>query len=346
MSTPPTSTPGALPSPPTSPSKEQRSPYVEGAKFLARRHEPPTTFEMGYHERHRRRPKVPDDATHLDWCLAHPPAPGTTHTEDTRYIDISKCIRTGENCGAQIVLTVDGFVAKLYDPLYYEFPDREYPDENLNVTDSADEEYITEAAAYLQLLDTPLQGTITPKYHGSWTLDMPVVIGEQQQPREVRMIIIEYVPGTSMQEIDPTTLIQQERENIMLKLIEADIDLRFSGVRHDDLEPRNVILSLAQSDSTDGSQDLRICIFDFGHCAILNHEGRRLGPYSEVRNPLYYWTTSFEWSDWGWLPPQEEANEWMWKNWEDGGKEGKYVKVERDPNSKFGKPKRPEVKRA
>jgi hypothetical protein len=30
----------------------------------------------------------------------------------------------------------------------------------------------------------------------------------------------------------------------MTKLIEADINLRFSGVRHDDLEPRNVMLAI------------------------------------------------------------------------------------------------------
>jgi hypothetical protein len=32
----------------------------------------------------------------------------------------------------------------------------------------------------------------------------------------------------------------------------------------------------------------------------------------------------------------------MWKTWGNGGEDGKYVVVERDPDSRLGKPKHPE----
>jgi hypothetical protein len=62
---------------------------------------------------------VTDGSTHLGWCLANPPAPGTTHHADERCIEIAGAIRVGEDCGAQVVLTVDGLIAKIYDRLYY-----------------------------------------------------------------------------------------------------------------------------------------------------------------------------------------------------------------------------------
>jgi hypothetical protein len=43
----------------------------------------------------------------------------------------------------------------------------------------------------------------------------------------------------------------------------------------------------------------------------------------------------------GWLPPEGKAIEWMRETWGNGGKEGKYVVVEKDPDDKFGRPKFP-----
>jgi hypothetical protein len=343
MSTPTAPTPGALPSPPATPPNEQLIPYFEGASFTATRHDPPTMFEMGYDDYSRDRPIVPDDALQLDWCLTHPPAPGITRTEDTRRIEIVKAIRTGEGCGAQVVLTADGYVAKVFDPLYYKFPDPMGVNWKVNVTDVAEEEYITEATVYSQLLDTSLQGSIMPKYYGSWSLNIPLVTVGQQLYREVRMIIIEYVTGISMLNIDPTTLTQQARENVMIKLIEGDIDLRFEGVLHDDLEPRNVILPTPESSFSYEDPGLRVCVIDFGWCALFRNQ-ERIGPDPQFFNPLHYWISSAHWSDYGWLPPQEEAWDWMWKLWGNGGQDGKYVKAERDPDSARGKPKKPTKK--
>jgi len=329
-----------LPSPPATPSSETEIPYITGAAFIARRHEPPTTFEMGYWQQRRRTLPVTDDVSQLDWCLAHPPATGRTHSTEIRCINILETIRIGENHGAQIVLTADGYVAKLYDPLYYPFQNPSYPEEKVNVTDAADKDYIREAAAYSELLGTSLEGSIMPRYYGSWTLDIPVTLDAQTHLREVRMIILEHVPGTLMHGVDPATITYEERENIMIKLIEADIELRFAGVRHGDLEPRNVILSLPDSSTTYADPNLRLCIIDYGLCTLSKDRGLK-GPAPQLYNPLHYWTGCESWSQWGWSPGKEEAIEWMWSTWGNGGKEGKYVPTERDPDSKLGKPKRP-----
>jgi hypothetical protein len=81
-----------------------------------------------------------------------------------------------------------------------------------------------------------------PKYYASWTLSIPIHSEGYEEVREVRLILLEYVSGVSMHGVDTTTLYEHGRENIVTKLIEADINLRFSGVRHRDCEPRNVML--------------------------------------------------------------------------------------------------------
>jgi serine/threonine protein kinase len=341
MSTHSSLTSSGLPSPPRSPPKGRQNLYVEGTKYTAKRHEPPTTFEMGYWTGCRPVLEVPGGSSQLDWCLANPPAPGITHEADEQSIEISSTIRIGEGYGAQLILTTDGLVAKIYDPLYYKFQEHSDSNEKINVTDSADRDYITEVAAYSEFLGTPIAGSITPIYYGSWTLSIPYQSDGEEEFREVRLILIEYVSGTSMLDVDPSTLSERERENVMTKLIEADVALRFAGVSHEDLEPRNVMLSMQATSKDFADKNLRICIIDFACCWFPKDEyGGDGRPPDRMHNPLHYWAGQSWYSGWGWLPPREEAVEWMWKTWGNGGEEGKYVVVERDPKSRLGKPKR------
>jgi hypothetical protein len=116
-------------------------------------------------------------------------------------------------------------IAKIYDPLYFDFHDCLRWDKYANVTDSADRDYITEVAAYSRLVGTPHPGNIAPEYYGSWTLSIPLHGDGEKEVREVRLILMEYVSGKSMLDVDPSTLSEHERENIMIKLIEANIDV-------------------------------------------------------------------------------------------------------------------------
>jgi serine/threonine protein kinase len=109
-----------------------------------------------------------------------------------------------------------------------------------------------------------------------------------------------------MVEIKPGELSEVERENITFKLIEANIDLHFAGLRHDDLEPRNVILSFPDTISPSvGSPfdlapytnpNLRVCIIDFAMSAVLQIVNGTL-PWQEYCNPLFFWPGADLWSD-------------------------------------------------
>jgi tRNA A-37 threonylcarbamoyl transferase component Bud32 len=137
-----------------------------------------------------------------------------------------------------------------------------------------------------------------PKYFGPWTVDVPITMEGETKYREVRMILIEHVVGTRLQDMKPANLAREERENIMIKLIEADSDLRFFGLRHDDLAPRNVIVSAidrtATGDSTPTNAppfahpSLRLCFIDFGLSTVLEIIEGKL-PERKYHNPLFGW---------------------------------------------------------
>jgi serine/threonine protein kinase len=249
---------------------------------------------------------------------------------DERCIEVSEVVRVGENCGAQVVVTADGFIAKIYDPLYYEFRDRGYL--SREPVSDADEDYIRESEVYSHLHDTSLSGGVVPMYYGSWTLSIPTLHNGHEWLRDVRMILLERVPGVSMHDVDPDTLTYHERENIMIKLIEAEADIHFSGVKHNDLEPRNVILSPSNSCTPYEDGNFRLCIIDYA-CCWVPKDGKYKPPHTRLHNPLFHWVGQTWWSDWHWLPSEDKANDWMWKVWGNGGKNKKYVVAEREPGS-------------
>lgn len=262
-----------------------------------------------------------------------------TDTEDERCIEIAEVLRGGEACGAQTVLTADGFVAKFFDPMYYDFHDGNSLCEKVNVTGHAERHYITEAGVYSELRSTSIYGSITPIYHRSWTTNVGILHDGLEKIREVRLVMMEYIPGKSLHSIDPRELTPKERENIMIKVIESDVDLLFAGVRYEDFEPRNIMLSSVQGTNTYETDDFRLCVIDYAACGLLKDDGPG-APASKVHKPLFYWAGQDRWSKWGWLPERHEAQDWMWNIWGDGGKGGKYLQVERDPKSRMGEPKR------
>jgi hypothetical protein len=145
----------------------------------------------------------------------NPPVPGTTISQDIRDISIDKPIRDGDSCGAQVLLTSEGLIAKFFDPLCYDFENKDRY-EKANVTASADRDYVAETAAYLAPHTTSFQGGVMPKCFGSWTVDVPITMNGETKYREVRMILIEHVVGTRPQDMRPANLAREERENIMI----------------------------------------------------------------------------------------------------------------------------------
>jgi serine/threonine protein kinase len=197
----------------------------------------------------------------LDRCLRHPPLGGSDGII-TVDLEIVGAVRVGDNQSAQLVsvrvkrsdtcinsLPSDtNIVAKIYDPLYF---DHEQDDADPFLCVGRD--YSNEAAVYTALAQ--LQGTVIPKYFGSYTLNWPV--NGASDTRSVRLILIEQVPGTSMQQLDPRDFSQPVRQRIMKEVIDAETLLYTHDIIHGDRHPRNILVLTPLTAS-------RIRIIDFG----------------------------------------------------------------------------------
>jgi serine/threonine protein kinase len=144
-------------------------------------------------------------------------------------------------------------VAKFYDPLYYNFQENR-PDPFFN----CDAAFAHETSAYHHL--QPLQGTVVPRFHGSYTVDIPLR-RDSPESRPVRAILYEYIPGFSLREIEVDGLTRQRRQEIMAGIIDVDCRMLQLGVNNLDLHPRNVIVT-----SGPKSRETSVCLIDFDWC--------------------------------------------------------------------------------
>lgn len=226
-------------------------PYCSGLGLSIRRHTPPTPFGPCYYKGAERQEAFRShmaEFSQSEWCLQCPPADPWPHADQTvhhlRVIDQLAC-RDGR--GAQVLrchLDQDEsrvYVAKIYDALYYSFCIGYTP---FDVTFLADMDYSREAAAYEDLHDAGDDGLYAPKYYGSWTFDM-TLLDRAQTPRPVRMVLMEWVPGVSLQSLidsgEAYHIPPEQRLDILAAALELDTKVAFSGIRHRDFAPRNVI---------------------------------------------------------------------------------------------------------
>ena len=194
-------------------------PYTVGQTFTVRSHRPPPPFMSPYPNR---RPPFPDNLqklTQLEYCLSWHPLEGSTCDDVTFSFTITKELRVGDGCRAQIVVANGDRVAKIYDPLYY--PAYKNCSKRDDVIMRADYDYSREAAAYNELRG-PFEGTIIPKYYGSWTCDITVDTPSGPRKRPVRLILMEFIDGVCMEDLDPNDFTEEERSNIMVKAIVAE----------------------------------------------------------------------------------------------------------------------------
>ncbi|OJD21939.1 hypothetical protein ACJ73_06720 [Blastomyces percursus] len=178
----------------------------------------------------RERPYTP-----LERCIRHFPLEGSDGST-TADLEIIDAIRTGDNHSAQLV-TVQ--------------VKRDDADPFLCV----DWDYSHEVATYKAL--SKLYGTIIPRYFGSFTLKWSV---DNKTTRAVRLILIEIVTGTSMQQLKPTGFSQLQRQAIMKAVIDAETLLYTHNIRHGDMPPRNILVL----NSTEASNGRRVVIVGFG----------------------------------------------------------------------------------
>ena len=106
---------------PHGPTEKAQYLYLPGAYFLATRHEPHEPLPLKDRDTDyltpETQPRAPHSMSQTDLCLSEPRVLGTVHEDDTRSIKTSRPVRIGDTCGAQILLTDDGLIAKIYDPI-------------------------------------------------------------------------------------------------------------------------------------------------------------------------------------------------------------------------------------
>ncbi|ERS97454.1 uncharacterized protein SPSK_03416 [Sporothrix schenckii 1099-18] len=281
-------------------------PYQVGRSFSIRRHRAPPPFGQRYrispglrkHTHFGRDPAL-SKLSNLERCLRHPPQErppdededgeeddgkdGNEPDYDKVYtLQITEEIVARVGHGAQILrCRVDGegdnkdnYVAKIYDGAYFNEDDGWFGD----VSFDADHEYSVEVAAYEHLNGEGADGRYTPCYYGSYTFELPVPkdeSGHADRPptRPVRLIIIEYIAGTSMFALLKRGVVDTipvpRRLELMADAMESRCQLDFLGLAHNDFEPRNVlVLDAALREDDEAGQC--VVIVDLGRSYIVD----------------------------------------------------------------------------
>ncbi|KAL1849852.1 hypothetical protein VTK73DRAFT_9802 [Phialemonium thermophilum] len=285
-------------------------PYRAGLQLRIKRHIPPPPFGIGYfqeptHPHHLSWDELDQFSTPSEYCLQRrPPRETRSHRDQSIHtLDIVEEIATGDHRGAQIVacrtdLVPDRIVAaKIYDPLYYNFPD-------VDPVYQSDADYSCEAFAYRRLEIVGVDGLHVPAYYGSWTFEMPFA-REPVRMRAVCMILMERLPGPSVYAllksghfVDSTEgwppnsvegsllngkaaqilvtkcrIAGEEKElrlnlrnrlNVLRKSMELYTILLVLGVKQRDLAARNIVVT-----NVDEAGDLGVAIADFSIACVL-----------------------------------------------------------------------------
>lgn len=320
------------------------NPYKKGRVLEIRKHKPCPPFGADYPHYEGVRECAPErelrGKTLVELCLDRPPIGGeTVADEQPQTLEIADEIRVKEDGGAQIVVCrfsgeQQEVVAKIYDPLYYGFADRMWSDQPRDVTYEADKDYSREVAAFSEL-DEKLGGKDIPKYHGSWTLQMPLDLPDGQKTRDVRLVLMEHIKGTVMTDLKPEAFPEDTRLDLVARMIEVVPRIHHAGVRHGDISQRNVMVCLAKPDVVE-----RVAMIDFNFAVVSRLDN--LGELSDSEsdetsnkppNPIDRWWGGALYSVAGeWLPESWESRlrplqEWLYGRY---GKSEEYAPPWRD----------------
>jgi hypothetical protein len=335
------------------PTRKPFLPYRKGVKITAMQHEPPEPFGMWYSTERRPSPEGWEKMSQLDYCISCPPLEGATEPSICKSLTITSTIRTGRHQGAQIVVVDHTMVAKIYDPLYYSF----YNDCGTkdDVVWDADSDYTCEAACFRKLQESAEARAVIPAYYGTWTMNVktPVKVSRYKKllyTRPVRFILMERLRGDCMDDIDPFDMRKRVRSMILKKVIVAETLLWDAGVNHQDLSPRNIMISGASYDDPNipiSDIKLEVKIFDFNVASVLTHpqyvqyykgeKPRKKKWPSKLRSPIIrYHGHMMEFSTVGWCSNKDdEPEKWLWNEFSN---DNRYIPVIWDPNNTRKRP--------
>lgn len=254
--------------------------------------------------------------------MKHPPITTPPHPNlENRVLSIIEGIASEDGRGAQVVKCCFGddenttYVAKIYDPLYYSYVDREMGIP-VDVTWVADKDYSRESAAYEELQKSQVDGYYAPTYHGSWTFEMSLP-GEPRTTRPVRMILMEWIQGINMWSLIESkqtySIPPQQRLDILAEAMEVEAKVNFYGVKHGDFAPRNIILVGANL-----KQELpKVFLVDFNKSVVYDQPNCRY-PRSSTHlpiNPQYRHWGSCDPEFVNWVPEPHRSRPLVYKGW-------------------------------
>lgn len=319
------------------------TPYTTGYTITAWRHHPPAPFGLSYSTPSPAQHPDPTAVTQEELCTSRQPLEGYTDYGNEKYLTITSLIRTGVGCGPQLVVIDHQIVAKIYDPLFYN------PNEYEDVMWYADKAYSCEAAAYEQLQKSNDISDIVPAFYGAWTFNVNTTVVREgilnEKTRSVCMILIEYLKGQCMVDVDAYSISEPIRTSILKQCLEAYIRLSHAGVNHGDLSPRNImILGLSSN-----SPDIRVKLIDFDVATVYDHPNykfpemienrkefaRKWGP--KLSSPIVRFFRRMEdFSCDGWCPCEDDgADQWLWQNY---AEDDRFATVQWNQNDKFASP--------
>lgn len=332
--------------PPYDPDKSPL-PYIIGFTTQIRRHVPPPPFgepdydpEPGPQLQMEYMQSVPQS----ELVVNNPPLETAPPLAETAGLIIHTPISVGSADGAQAVAcsitpndeTGQPFqaVAKIYDPLYYGFK-RDYGPAPRNVVMEADKDYSREAAAYKYLEEIGQTGSFAPAYYGPWTFSLPITSRGTTQTRRIRLILIEYLGGTSIRgsfihNIDSPEYDGKDafhypvefRLEMLALAMDGYVRQVHLGIDQLDFADRNVMLAPRKpGDIVPFAAGLclpRVVLIDYNAAIVYTQSKMGRQPHMDWPRPCnpmwYFWDESMD-DFGGWVPLEWHRNPKFMQQW-------------------------------
>ncbi|KAG8159689.1 hypothetical protein KVR01_010326 [Diaporthe batatas] len=291
------------------------------------------------------RVRVPDanlkQVTQTRLVVENPPVEAATVTSSVEprsaRLTITGNIAVADARGAQVVAcsvelpaaktpgaktTTFTAVAKIYDALYYSFANKDFPDKPDDPTWEADMDYSREL------------GGFAPRYYGSWTFSLPIRHNGKVVTRQVRLILMEKLPGASMRDLYQTStstpdvepnahhMNEKWRLEVLARFLEGEVIQNHIGVDQRDLAARNIFLVPPQGQTAlnpDGPAP-RVVLIDYNTSIVWQKTTMGFLPhhYPKAELPLNpmerYWHESLP-ELWGWWPKEWNARPKLRQQW-------------------------------
>lgn len=321
-------------------------PYIPGFAIQIRRHVPPSPFggrEYGMGSREELSESYLRGITQSELVIDRPsldtPPPARS---ETAQLTVVSPIAIGGVRGAQVVACeitpqMEGHkpfqaVAKIYDPMYYNF-EFYLNHQPWDTVWQADSDYSREAAAYEHLQKNPT--SFASEYYGSWTFDLPIRSRGIPRTRHVRMILIERLDGTTMRKMrvqndpDPDApedafhYPEEYRLEVLAMAMDQNVRMLHSGLKKVDFSSRNIMLVAATRPSSEapvvsGLPLPRIVLVDHTTSVVygLTARGNRPQRHTPLPiNPMQQWWDMHMNYFVGWVPHEWHSTPRLRREW-------------------------------